>query len=136
MSPTGPGDGSRPDVELRLPADSAYASVLRTTSAGLAARLDFTLDDIEDLRMAVGEASALVLPEAEPGSDLLCEFFMRPGELTIQVGVASRQPNAPDEDSFAWQVLTTLATKASASTDDHRLTITLSMQSALQESTP
>ena len=71
MSPTGPGDESRADVELRLPADSAYVSVLRTTSAGLAARLDFTLDDIEDLRMAVGEASALVLPEAEPGSDLI-----------------------------------------------------------------
>ncbi len=67
MSPTGPGDDSRADVELRLPADSAYVSVLRTTSAGLAARLDFTLDDIEDLRMAVGEATALVLPEAEPG---------------------------------------------------------------------
>ena len=89
MSPTGPGDQSRADVELRLPADSAYVSVLRTTSAGLAARLDFTLDDIEDLRMAVGEASALVLPEAEPGSDLVCEFFMRPGELTVQVGVPS-----------------------------------------------
>jgi len=136
MSPTGPGDGSRADVELRLPADSAYVSVLRTTSAGLAARLDFTLDDIEDLRMAVGEASALVLPEAEAGADLVCEFFMRPGELTIQVGVPARQPTAPDEDSFAWQVLTTLATKASASTDDHRLTITLTMQSALQDSSP
>lgn len=132
MSPTGPGDEARADVELRLPADSAYVSVLRTTSAGLAARLDFTLDDIEDLRMAVGEASALVLPQAEPGADLTCEFFMRPGELTIQVGVPARQPTPPDEDSFAWQVLTTLATKASASTDDRRLTITVSMQSTLQ----
>jgi len=133
MTPTGPGDEARADVELRLPADSAYVSVLRTTSAGLAARLDFTLDDIEDLRMAVGEASALVLPVAEPGSDVVCEFFMRPGELTIQVGVSAREPTPPDEDSFAWQVLTTLATKASASTDDHRLTITLSMRSSLQE---
>jgi serine/threonine-protein kinase RsbW len=136
MSPTGPGDGPRADVELRLPADSAYVSVLRTTSAGLAARLDFTLVDIEDLRMAVGEASALVLPEADHGSDLICEFFMRPGELTIRVGVPARAATQPDEDSFAWQVLTTLATKASASTDDHRYTITLSMQSALQESAP
>ena len=33
---------TRADVELRLPADSAYVSVLRTTTAGLAARLDFT----------------------------------------------------------------------------------------------
>jgi serine/threonine-protein kinase RsbW len=134
MSPTGPAGESSADVELRVPADSAYVSVLRTTSAGLAARLDFTLDDIEDLRMAVGEASALVLPQAEPGSDLTCEFFMRPGELTIQVGVSSHHPAPPDEDSFAWQVLTTLATKASASTDDSRFTITLSMRSALEES--
>ena len=134
MSVTGPGGDARPDVELRLPADSAYVAVLRTTSAGLAARLDFTIDDIEDLRMAVGEASALVLPAAEPGSDLLCEFFMRPGELTIAVGVPSRQPTPPDQDSFAWQVLTTLAARASASIKDSQLTITLSMQSALQDS--
>ena len=139
MSPPAPEDGStgvRADVELRVPADSAYLSVLRTTAAALAARLDFTLDDIEDLRMAVGEASALVLAEADPGSDLTCEFFMRPGELTIQVGVPARRPTPPDDDSFAWQVLTTLASNASASTGDGRLTITVSMESAFQQSTP
>ena len=85
-SATGP-DGERADVELRLPADSAYASVLRTTTAGLAARLDFPIDDIEDLRIAVGEASAMVLPEARPGSDLTCRFYLRPGELTVRIGV-------------------------------------------------
>ena len=36
----------KPDVVLRVPADSAYVSVLRTMTAGLAARLDFTVDDI------------------------------------------------------------------------------------------
>ena len=38
-----------PDAEVRLPAESAYVGVLRMTTAGIAARLDFTLDDIEDL---------------------------------------------------------------------------------------
>jgi serine/threonine-protein kinase RsbW len=136
MSTTRPAAESHADVELRLPADSAYVAVLRTTSAGLAARLDFTLDDIEDLRMAVGEASALVLPQARPGSDLLCKFFMKPGELTIQVGVPAHHPTPPDGDSFAWQVLTTLATEASVSTDDERFTITLSMQSTFQDGAP
>src|SRR3954454_20161706 len=136
MSSPGSADESRADVELRGPADSAYVSVLRTTSAGLAARLDFTLDDIEDLRMAVGEAGAPVLPQREPGADLPCESFMRPGELPIRVGAPSRAATPPDEDSFAWQVLTTLASKASASIEDHRYTITLSMLSALQESAP
>ena len=55
---------SRTPVEIRLPADSAYLSVLRTATAGLAARLDFTLDEIEDLRIAVDEACAMLLPQA------------------------------------------------------------------------
>ena len=69
---------TRPDVELRIPADSAFLSVLRTATAGLAARLDFTLDDIEDLRIAVDEACAIVLPQARPESDLSCTFFLSP----------------------------------------------------------
>ena len=36
------------------------------------------IDDIEDLRIAVGEACAMVLPEAAAGSDLTCRFSSRP----------------------------------------------------------
>ena len=117
----------RPDVELRLPADSAYASVLRTTTAGLAARLDFTIDDIEDLRIAVGEACAMVLPEADPGSDLTGRFALAPGRLAISVAVTASQPSPPDHDSFAWQVLTTLASSATMSTTEGELVVTLVM---------
>src|SRR5215469_10501184 len=45
-------------VTVKMPADGAYLSVLRTATAGLAARLDFTLDEIEDMRIAVDEACA------------------------------------------------------------------------------
>ena len=122
--------GARADVELRLPADGAYVSVLRTTTAGLAARLDFPIDDIEDLRIAVGEASALVLPEADEGSDLYCRFYLRPGTLTVTVGVSSSTTaSTPDYDSFAWQVLTTLATHADAGAADGSYTVSLTMVS-------
>ena len=131
MSETGLGpdqQGQRADVELRLPADGAYVSVLRTTTAGLAARLDFPIDDIEDLRIAVGEASAMVLAEADPGGELLCRFYLRPSELTVSVGVtASHAVAAPDYDSFAWQVLTTLATHAASDNRDGLYTVRLTM---------
>jgi serine/threonine-protein kinase RsbW len=133
MTTTGPARHAHADVELRLPADSAYVSVLRTTSAGLAARLDFTLDDIEDLRMAVGEASALVLPSAEQGTDMTCRFYMDPGRLTVVVAVQSTSAAPPDPDSFAWQVLTTLAGDASASVAESRYEITLTMQSETRD---
>ena len=136
MSVTGtaqPGghQGERADVELRLPADSAYASVLRTTAAGLAARIDVTIDDIEDLRIAVGEANAMVLPEAGPGSDLHCRFFLAPGRLTIAVSVTSPGAAAPDRDSFAWQVLTTLASSATAESVDGQFVVTMTMHSSI-----
>ena len=119
---------TRADVELRLPADSAYVSVLRTTTAGLAARLDFPIDDIEDLRIAVGEASALVLPEASVDTDLMCAFFMRADSLTVEVSVEAAQTVQPDYDSFAWQVLSTLATRAEAESSDGRFSVRLSME--------
>jgi serine/threonine-protein kinase RsbW len=133
MTTTRPAGDAPADVELRLPADSAYVSVLRTTSAGLAARLDFTLDDIEDLRMAVGEACALVLPSAEDGTDMTCRFYMDPGRLTVVVAVESTTASPPDTDGFAWQVLTTLAGDASASVADGRYEIALTLQSGARD---
>ena len=120
----------RADVELRLPADSAYASVLRTTTAGLAARLDFTIDDIEDLRIAVGEANAMVLEHADDGSDLTCSFHLSPGQMTVSVSVSAATAPVPDLDSFAWQVLTTLATRADLDVDGGHFTVTMTMVSS------
>ena len=130
-------DGARrADVELRVPADRAYASVLRTTTAGLAARLDFPIDDIEDLRIAVGEACAMVLGEAEPDTDLVCRFYQAPGVLTVGVSTTVDGEIEPDYDSFAWQVLATLATSAEAETTDTTFTITMSMTSSVAHQEP
>ena len=128
------GDESRrSDVDLRLPADNAYASVLRTTTAGLAARLDFPIDDIEDLRIAVGEATAMVLPESVSGGDLRCQFYLERSRLTLSVSVSVDHDVEPDYDSFAWQVLTTLAGTSTADCTDGVFTVTLTMESSLAE---
>ncbi|HET7387709.1 MAG TPA: anti-sigma factor [Nocardioidaceae bacterium] len=113
-------------MELRIPADSAFLSVLRTATAGLAARLDFTLDDIEDLRIAVDEASAMVLPQARPGSDLACAFDLEKYRLTVSVTAECDAPKEPSRDGFAWTVLAALTTSLSASVDGDTLTVTLS----------
>ena len=122
---------AKADVTLRVPADGAYVSVLRTMTAGLAARLDFTVDDIEDLRIAVGEACALILPEAVEGGDLEAEFRQTPGTLTIVVRVPTSRRTEPDYESFAWQVLSTLTAETAANADDHHLEVTFSADSSL-----
>jgi serine/threonine-protein kinase RsbW len=118
------------DVELRIPADSAYLAVLRTATAGLAARLDFTLDDIEDLRIAVDEACAMVLPQARANSDLTCSFDLAPTRLTVAVTAECDTPRPPDLDGFAWTVLSALTSEVRAEVDGDRLTVTLARGTA------
>ena len=121
----------RSDVELRLPADGAYVSVLRTAASGLAARLDFTIDDIEDVRMAVSEACALALPEADEDSDLVAQFYLDPGSITASVSVTAADPKPTDFDSWAWQVLTALTAKASSSAAEGQFTVSMTLRSAV-----
>jgi serine/threonine-protein kinase RsbW len=125
----------QPDAEVRLPADSAYVAVLRIATAGIAARLDFTLDDIEDLRMAVGEASAMLLDRARPGGQLIARFHLSDGRIEVRVSADAIRPSPPDTDSFAWQVLTTTASDVSAEVTDDLLTIALTVTSTTS-STP
>ena len=96
-------------VTVRMPAEGAYLSVLRTATAGLAARLDFTLDEIEDLRIAVDEACAMLLSQAVPGTSLECRFALGRDMMTISVSVPCLTPQLPASDTFAWTVLTALA---------------------------
>jgi serine/threonine-protein kinase RsbW len=113
-------------VVITLPASSAYLSVLRTATAGLAARLDFTIDEIEDLRIAVDEACAMLLPQAVPGAEVRCEFELHGSAITVSVSVYTRDGEEPSRDTFAWTVLSALAGEVESSSDvDNRVTITL-----------
>jgi serine/threonine-protein kinase RsbW len=113
-------------VQLRLPAVGAYLSMLRTATAGLAARLDFTLDDIEDLRIAVDEACAMLLSSAVPGGDLDCLFELSGDGIVVRVSVLSFDGQLPSRDTFAWTVLSALAGEVDSSVDaDGKVTISL-----------
>jgi len=119
----------QPDAEVRLPADSAYVAVLRMATAGIAARLDFTLDDIEDLRMAVGEASAMLLQRARPGGRMIARYHLGDSRIEVQISADAVNPTIPDVNSFAWQVLTTTASDVHAEAGDDVLSISLAVTS-------
>ena len=112
-------------VEIRLPADSAYLSVLRTATAGLAARLDFTLDEIEDLRIAVDEACAMLLPHAVETAQLTCRFELTPETLEVTVTLPTTRGQLPERDTFSWTVLAALTNEVAAEVDGDKLTVTL-----------
>ena len=123
-----------PQVHLRLPADNAYAAVLRMTATGLAARVEFTIDAIEDLRISVGEASALLLPLAAPSADLETRFTLEPGRIAVEMTAVVHDDVDVDRSSFAWQVLTTLTESCDVTRTGDELRIAFDVASCTSES--
>jgi serine/threonine-protein kinase RsbW len=112
-------------VALRVPASSAFVAVLRSVTAGLAARCDLTLDEIEDLRIAVDEACALLVPLAQPGADLTADFTLGAGELVVRAAVASRANSQLNRDGFGWTVLEALVTSVETDESSDAVSVTL-----------
>lgn len=114
-------------VEIRVPADGAYVATLRLTAASLGARCDLTVDDIEDLRLAVDEACALLLPHAQPGTALQARFELGAESLAVTTTVDSPDASStsPDRSGFGWSVLSALASEVDVHGDGERLSITV-----------
>lgn len=86
-------------VSLTIPRLAEYVGVARLAILGVASRLNFSYDEVEDLRLAVGEActGAVERGPAPSGLDddgirLRCEIL--PSKLIISVNY--RADSAPD----------------------------------------
>ena len=124
--------GRPAEVRLSIPADSAYIAVPRSVVGNLAARNDFTVDAIDDLRIAVDEACALLLPQATDGVlDLVFEID-RP-QLKVSTSAVVPDGWMPDTGSFGWTVLTALVESAAAESVDGRLVITVTASATATE---
>ena len=124
--------GHSAEVRLSIPADGAYIAVPRSVVGNLAARNDFTVDAIDDLRIAVDEACSLLLPQATDGV-LECVFQIDPPQLTVRTSAVVPEGWTPDTTSFGWTVLTALVETAAVETVDGRLTITVTATATATE---
>jgi serine/threonine-protein kinase RsbW len=109
------------NVTLTVPAEGAYLALLRMVTAGLAARLDFNVDEIEDFKIAVDEACAMLLSQAVPGSDVRVSFTLDRDTLAIEVSVPTLDGAEPSRDTFSWTVLTALAGDVDSRVDTEKI---------------
>jgi serine/threonine-protein kinase RsbW len=109
-SPAATDLGGASSVEVRTSASAALIPTIRAVASDLAARADFDLDAISDLRMAVDEACATLVDLAAPTSSLLCTFLVRLDRIEVHARVTADRPDAEvSTDTFGWRVLQTLA---------------------------
>src|SRR5690625_1647620 len=64
-------------IEMKFPAKAAYVGVARLSTSGIAHRMGFTYEDIEDLKVAISEAF----------SNAVTHAYDDGGEVTVGYGV-------------------------------------------------
>ena len=91
-------------IRLSVPAALEYVRIVRLTASGVASRLGFDVEEIEDLRVAVDELASLVVESAD-GGELAVQFDVRDDILRIEGEAAlasgrvrspGRRPHRPD----------------------------------------
>lgn len=76
---------SRDVIRMTIPAGLAYVRLPRVAIAGLATRAGFSYDEVEDLRLAVGEVCQVLLEGSDRAGTLTVSFAIARGELEIDV---------------------------------------------------
>ncbi len=62
------------EINIKLPAKPEYMSVARLTTAAIANRVGFTIDDIEDLKLAISEASNYLINKFSGTSHISIDY--------------------------------------------------------------
>lgn len=89
-------------VQLVIPCRPEYVGVARLAVLGIASRMPFSYDEVEDVRLAVGEACTHAVERAGTGeATLRIVSTLTPHALTIEVtdDVAEAMVAAPTEEA-------------------------------------
>ncbi|TWI54031.1 anti-sigma B factor RsbW [Halalkalibacter nanhaiisediminis] len=71
-------------IQMTVPAKPEYVGVVRLTVSGVANRLGFTYDDIEDMKIAVAEACTNVVNHAYQGKGMMnVSFYLYDNRIEI-----------------------------------------------------
>jgi len=102
-------------IDLAVPAEPEYVGLIRSAAAHIAAHANLTVDAIDDLRLAVDEAFAVLIAHKPETGVVSIRFTIGSEQLDIELtGPAGSPP--PDKSSFAWTVLSALVHEVSAQT--------------------
>ncbi len=98
-------------VLISVPPSTEHVHVVRAVTAAVASRLGLPYDAIEDLRLAVDEASGRLLALRADARALTARLEAHPDRLEIVVGLEGAVGGWPPEgleEGLSWQILLAL----------------------------
>jgi serine/threonine-protein kinase RsbW len=84
-------------IELTVPARPGYARTVRVTAATLASRLGMSIDDVDDVRIALEEAFLLASSRAADDAEVTFVFDVSDDRMEVCVGPLSAEQGPEGE---------------------------------------
>jgi anti-sigma regulatory factor (Ser/Thr protein kinase) len=102
-------------IEIRIPLDAQFASLLRVTVASVAADRGFTVDEIDDLRLGVSEVFATLTADRERDRCVVL-MSVEPDAVVVTLGL---EPGGtvPELDALATTILSSVVDEFRVSED-------------------
>jgi serine/threonine-protein kinase RsbW len=116
-------DEERQEVRLTMPANPGMLRVARLTAAGLANRVGFNVDEVEDVKIALDELCFGLLGDGAGAGTLDLRFVLEPGALVIEGAGPANGSHDRDDDTteFATLLLAALVDEHELSRDGDQL---------------
>jgi anti-sigma regulatory factor (Ser/Thr protein kinase) len=116
-------------IDLRLPADPSMSRVLRLAASGVASLRGFSMEEIEEIKLAVSEV-LIALVEHGVADHVDIRFVVESDEFTVH-GSTAADPGAaqPSPDlALCRAVLTDVCTEHTLQADDHEVRIAATLR--------
>jgi serine/threonine-protein kinase RsbW len=127
--------GKGGDVRLVVPAAPEYLRLVRLTAAGLASRLGFTFDEVEDLRIAVDELCFHLLGDVDgngedpsDGSRTMDLTYSAAADSITITGRTGASRAVPEPSELSEQILDALVDEHEVGSDGDMVTFRLKKQ--------
>jgi serine/threonine-protein kinase RsbW len=121
------------DVRLVVPAAAEYLRLVRLTAAGMASRLGFTFDEVEDLRIAVDELCFHLLGDSDNGdpsadSRTMDLVYSAGSDVITITGRTGLSGAIPEPSELSEQILDALVDEHEVSSSKGMITFQLRKQ--------
>ena len=79
-------------VQLRIPARAEWVAVARLAAAAVGSRMRLSVDEIDDLKLAIAEACTLCIQRTEGTENIDIRWDISPTELRVTVAADGQGP--------------------------------------------
>ncbi len=111
------------EVTLVIPAEPRMVSVARTAAASMTAEVDFTLDDIDNVRIAVNELVSILVESQPLDGQVTVVLALESDDVFAMVASVSSPRHPVVLDSISRQIVAAVADEFSVAAESCRLRV-------------